>query len=291
MFKYKFGPINVQVTFDKSVQLLEEELTEYYSHVASQTHKSEHHCHIKEWNLGSYKSLEEDEILWRGTSVEVNTKRNIKIIGEWDKDLNSIVSVSEGSEHKTINDRKRYWEFSQRVSIYPKLVKENCFMVHCAAIIVDGKANLFMGPSGAGKSTIAEKALSSGYKLLTDDTAIVQVVGDTLYAYSSPYKSKSGLIGDTSCYIVNNFYILSQSEQEKVVELTKGDFLKCLQERIYDSEYTSHLFPYKSKSLGGEVGMELMKHAYRTAKIFKAFEYKFTKESDLKDLFEKITLT
>ncbi|MBA4536373.1 hypothetical protein H1Z61_04250 [Bacillus aquiflavi] len=286
MFFYQVGPLKVKITLENSLSKLEEELKEYYRHALIDDNKFDHHCHIASWSEGQYKSPNKDIIKWENRKVEVSSERNIKIDCMWDKNLNSIINVYEGFDHLFDHDRKKYWEFSQRISLYPVLAKKRGFMIHCAAIIVNNKAHIFMGPSGAGKSTTAHKAIMGGYKVLTDDTAIITKENDKLMTYSSPYTSKSGLIGERGKYEIDKFYILSQSNEDTLAEVDKGTFIKCLQERIYESQYWSHIFHFNSNSLSGEIGNHLLKNAFYIVKKYKAYEYRFTLKSSINNIFQ-----
>lgn len=45
--------------------------------------------------------------------------------------------------------------------------------VHCSAVERDGKAIIISGYSGSGKSTITTKLIENGYRLMTDDVAMI----------------------------------------------------------------------------------------------------------------------
>ncbi len=45
-------------------------------------------------------------------------------------------------------------------------------LLHCAVVIVNDLAYLFLGRSGAGKTTLARTALAEGYEVLSDDAAV-----------------------------------------------------------------------------------------------------------------------
>ena len=49
---------------------------------------------------------------------------------------------------------------------------------HASAVVIDGKAAMFLGSPGSGKSTIAAVMHSFGYRVLSDEIVAVQVVGD-----------------------------------------------------------------------------------------------------------------
>lgn len=57
-------------------------------------------------------------------------------------------------------------------------------LVHASAVLVDGRAVLFLGDSGAGKSTTAERLEAEGLHRVADDAVFVEV-GDELRVF--PY--------------------------------------------------------------------------------------------------------
>jgi hypothetical protein len=66
------------------------------------------------------------------------------------------------------------------------LYQRNLIPFHVSGVLdKDGDAWLFSGPSKSGKSTIAIKLHEKGYKLFTDDSALIYVSGDSCYAVSS----------------------------------------------------------------------------------------------------------
>lgn len=58
-------------------------------------------------------------------------------------------------------------------------------MLHSAAVLIDGKASLFVGRSGAGKSTIAKLAVKIGLEVLSDDLNVALPTGDGTWRVST----------------------------------------------------------------------------------------------------------
>jgi hypothetical protein len=54
--------------------------------------------------------------------------------------------------------------------------------LHASAVSIDGRAVAFLGPKHAGKSTLALALVRAGARLLTDDTLIVRLAGETVWA-------------------------------------------------------------------------------------------------------------
>ena len=69
------------------------------------------------------------------------------------------------------------------------LNQRNLTPLHASAIIVDGKAVLFMGPSGAGKSTLITGFQKKGYQVFSDDVCVLQQKknGQMVVAPAYPY--------------------------------------------------------------------------------------------------------
>lgn len=65
--------------------------------------------------------------------------------------------------------------------------------VHTSAVVCDGKAVLCLGESGTGKSTHTRLWCENieGSFLLNDDSPIVRVEADGVYAYGSPWSGKT----------------------------------------------------------------------------------------------------
>jgi len=279
IFLYNFGPLKVGVTFNESInKSLVKELPSYYSHVATDDESAnvDHMCHIDSWDLDAYQSEKEDVIIWNDNRVSIKTERNIRIEAEYSDHLNCHLSVFEGNDYWENNDRMRYWEFSQRISLYPRLIKNNLILIHCATIVVDGKAHVFLGPSGAGKTTIALKAQEADYKVLSDDTCLLRWTDDQVTALSVPYISKSGIVGGPGEYEVKAIYILEQDKESAVGLLQKKYFARAFQERIYEGQFWSHIF-----GLNTDVAKKILSFTLFVTRKYKPLIFYNSYESNL----------
>lgn len=70
------------------------------------------------------------------------------------------------------------------------LHQRNYFLLHGSCVTKDGKAILITGDSGAGKSTLAAEFLSQGWKLLTDDVAVVNGIEEGKPMVQASYPSQ-----------------------------------------------------------------------------------------------------
>lgn len=287
-YSYLYGPLKVGVQFGDQLSPLTEKLIEFYAPFKiDNSGEKDHICTITLWEQGKYIEPENDILTWSGRKLKIETTRNIAVDAQWDKNLDCNIKVYEGNNPIKTNDLLRYWEFSQRISIYPKLIKANAMLLHCSAFAVNNKAYIFIGPGGAGKSTIAMAAEKKGYTVITDDTAILEFKENKIIAYASPYKSKSGIIGSKGSWEVNSFYVLNKEHEESISEINIKDFTKNLQERIYESQYWAHLFPFPSRNeFSRNISLQMMKNARYISTNYETLQYNFPKECDF-SLFEK----
>jgi hypothetical protein len=63
------------------------------------------------------------------------------------------------------------------------LVKNGFEPLHATAVVVAGRAAVFLGDCGFGKSTLAVAFLQAGHRLLTDDLLVLRVSPDELVVY------------------------------------------------------------------------------------------------------------
>lgn len=83
-----------------------------------------------------------------------------------------------------------------RIVFSQAVIYQGGISLHAAAVVLDGKAYLFMGKSGTGKSTHAAlwQRCFPGCELLNDDNPMVCLVGNIPTVYGTPWSGK------TPCY-------------------------------------------------------------------------------------------
>ncbi|MBA4493470.1 hypothetical protein ACFO25_13550 [Paenactinomyces guangxiensis] len=289
MFVYRFGPFFVKVIFPSGTVDLEKKAKRWYKHVlVDHVTTIDHVSYLSRWDLcPDLIPPTEDRILWQETKLELQSIFNINLWGSWNPDSFDANLQLQGGCRLDSHTHFKMWEFVQRISLYPKIVNSRAFMLHCVALLINGKVSLFMGPSGAGKSTIAEKAIESGYQVLTDDTALLMFDSqDQLTAWATPYPSKSGLIGLAGSFPVSRFYVLKHSPQVEIKPLPRNIFARSLLERIFETQYSSHVFGFKSKGLGKDVFQKIYHFANLVTKKYTAEQFGFSLDTTLKDIFE-----
>ena len=94
-------------------------------------------------------------------------------------------------------------------------------MVHASAVVVGGKAYLFLGKSGTGKSTHAYLWLKNvtGAEHLNDDNPVLKMVDDKAYVCGSAWSGK-GKIYKNEIYEVGGIVRLAQAPQNHMERRT-----------------------------------------------------------------------
>ena len=84
-----------------------------------------------------------------------------KMCADYEADVNPMfhIEVSEAEIERERNAGEEHFSnaYLESLAVYRKLCEKmldyDCFLFHCSAIALDGKAYLFAAPSGTGKST------------------------------------------------------------------------------------------------------------------------------------------
>jgi hypothetical protein len=118
-------------------------------------------------------------------------------------------------------------------------------VVHAATAIVDNEALVFVGHSRAGKSTMARIAESLGARIPTDDRTILNLEGNRVFAWGSPWYGS--LVRKTpEGAPVRSIYLLHQSAENRIETLPPGRaikelFVRLVQPRLSRAELESSL--------------------------------------------------
>jgi glycosyltransferase involved in cell wall biosynthesis len=113
----------------------------------------------------------------RGDIWGFNSKR-IKTAFHWSEYSVNLLDLETNTGVYWVKSSKSfpYWVYSSpfRTLIHWWMEKNNCQLIHAAAVGVDNKAILITGKGGSGKSTTSLTCLNRGLKFLGDDYVIVK---------------------------------------------------------------------------------------------------------------------
>ncbi|MGN1232246.1 MAG: phosphoenolpyruvate carboxykinase [Candidatus Cryptobacteroides sp.] len=88
-----------------------------------------------------------------------------------------------------------------RIAFSQAALKYRCISIHSSAVVLGGRAFLFLGSSGTGKSTHSALWLRNfpGARLLNDDNPAIRILDGRVLAYGTPWSGK------TPCYVNENW--------------------------------------------------------------------------------------
>ncbi len=126
-------------------------------------------------------------------------------------------------------------EYIQLGAAFSKmLLNHNGFCLHASAIAYDGQAVLFSAPSQTGKST--QTRLWQEYfgkdrvTLINDDKPAVRRIGDTFYAYGTPWGGSTGL--NTNIKVpIKAIVFLKQAKHNRIYRLSIPQSINALVEQ------------------------------------------------------------
>ena len=98
--------------------------------------------------------------------------------------------------------------------------------LHASAVVIDGRAVLFIGDSWAGKSSTAAAFSTLGYSLLSDDLVRIDICGGDAVAY--PFDATINVWGDSAAVVFGS---------------GDGDAYRKRQIDVVDSGYRFHATP------------------------------------------------
>ena len=122
-----------------------------------------------------------------------------------------------GARHKMLSDREFLENMAEidrnspdassalvsmlRIAFSQAALKYGCISIHSSAVVLGGRAFLFLGSSGTGKSTHSALWLRNfkGARLLNDDNPALRLEAGKVMAYGTPWSGK------TPCYVNENW--------------------------------------------------------------------------------------
>ena len=166
----------------------------------------------------------------------------------WTKDGVSMVMMNG-------NWSLRLYRFALWVGYGLMTIPYQTVAIHSSCIVLQDKAVLFLGESGTGKSTHTRlwRDCIEGAVLLNDDSPIIRVENDKVWAYGSPWSGK------TPCYKQERYELagcvrLSQAPYNRIKQLSVlqgygAIHPSCPPEFAYDSVLYDHVSGFISKLL------------------------------------------
>ena len=124
------------------------------------------------------------------------------------------------------------WEYIlSATAFYRGLIHFNGFMLHASAILYQARAFLFSAPSGTGKSThtsLWQKHFGhERVRILNDDKPAIRRIGDTIYAFGTPWSGKHDISIPIGVPIAGIGF-LERAEENTIEKMTSREALQNL---------------------------------------------------------------
>lgn len=123
-----------------------------------------------------------------------------------------------------------YENYLRMITTYA-LIKQGGSLMHSAAMVLKGKAYLFIGRSNAGKTTISHLALAFGAQILSDDANVIQKLNDSSYWVDAvPFAGELGqqAVRVGGPYPLAGIFVLEKSDHNEVVQLSESQKIASL---------------------------------------------------------------
>lgn len=138
-------------------------------------------------------------------------------------DIHSVVTNEEFQEEK--QQSQNFPDgYIENICLYRNICRQmpsrNRVLLHSAILEYEGNAYAFLGRSGTGKSTHTGLWLQNipNTKILNGDKPILEICGDKVYAYGTPWMGKEGL-GYNGRAQLKGICFLEQAKQNEIQSL------------------------------------------------------------------------
>jgi len=108
------------------------------------------------------------------------------------------------------------------------LLREGGMLLHCAGLVKDRKAYLFLGRSGAGKSTLSKIAAAAGADVISDELNLVRLEKGRFKAYGSPFWGEMRNKGRQGAWPLGGVFLLEKAHRNRISPCSKPAALRLL---------------------------------------------------------------
>lgn len=121
-------------------------------------------------------------------------------------------------------------------------VQNEGLLLHCAAVVRNGKGFVFPGVSGSGKSTVAGICRDAGCLVLSDEMAMIRQVGTKWLVFGTPFHGDLGTAANDHAQIAGLFF-LKKSKLDRLDALDGHSALMQLTRSVVFFGETTELLP------------------------------------------------
>lgn len=160
-------------------------------------------------------------------------------------------------------------------------------IIHSAVLAKDGKAVVFPAPPGSGKSTLTAYLSRNGWRLLSDEMALITPVTSTVTPFVRPVCLKNDSIRLVKSWYPNDSFstIAKDTHKGDVVHMAPGD--AAVESELDTAEVVGIVFPKYNKDVFFDVYDMDQSTAY-TALAENAFNYSVLQEKGVKSVIHLV---
>ena len=150
--------------------------------------------------------------------------------------------------------------YAESLAIYRKIAEEivgyDGFLMHGVVLEVQGRGIAFLARSGVGKSTHAalwRERMGEAVTIINGDKPLVRFIGDTPYAYGTPWAGKEGWNKNARTPL-SSVCFLTRSDENIALPMPKEDVLLSLLPQVYipqDGQKAPLLFDLLARFIEG----------------------------------------
>ncbi len=163
-----------------------------------------------------------------------------------DKDEDLIIEITNDdieNEIKLSNDSNKndvYPKYYlEALAVYRKFLdyayKQNVFLFHSSAFMIDDSCFILTAPSGTGKSTHAKylkQVYNERFKIINDDKPLIKFDGKDYIVYGSPWNGKHHLDNNVNSKL-KGIFVLYQAKENIIEKLNSSIALNYVYKQVH----------------------------------------------------------
>lgn len=161
------------------------------------------------------------------------------VISDTDYDFSVAVTDKEISEEATRYEIEHSLDFIESICIYRKIAERlpvyNAFIMHCAAVEIDGNAYCFAAKSGVGKTTHAMlwlEVFGNSASIINGDKPIFRIVDNSVFVYGTPWGGKENYHSNKKA-VLKGLCFLKRADFNSISIISAYDALKRSLEQLF----------------------------------------------------------
>lgn len=128
---------------------------------------------------------------------------------------------------------------SQFIYAFLFFIQHKNYLILHSNLLKAKKGILFCGESGKGKTTISKIFDNNGYKVITDETVLIEIGDDQIIGYGTPWAGRERFYFQNDAIKIDTLFIIEHSSTNILREENKIYFANYLLKQSYPFFYIS----------------------------------------------------